>query len=98
MKLYEELRFNVEDHLGMDAIHEDDPVASELRDIFGDHTFFLDDSGLYVVVQIEVGAPEVGNIVKVASWAEDCGELLVHTPEIMPVIVDLMPVGPDSAV
>ena len=97
MRLQEETRFEIEDQLGIDSIHENHPVASEFKEIFGDHTFFLDERGLCIVVPVEVDGPEIGNIVKVASWSDDYSQLVIHEPEIMPVIVDLMPADARSA-
>lgn len=91
MKLETEIRFEIEDQLGLDSIHEDHPAASEFREIFGDHTFFLNEQGLCIIVPVEVETPEMGNVVKVASWSDDYSRLMIHEPEIMPVIVDLVP-------
>jgi len=91
MRLRQETRFEIEDQLGVDSIHEEHPAASEFREIFGDHTFFLGEQGLCIVVPVETDAPETGNFVKVASWSDDCSQLVIHEPEIMPVLVDLTP-------
>lgn len=91
MKLETDIRFEIEDQLGLDSIHDDHPAASEFREIFGDHTFFLNEQGLCIVVPVEADTPEMGNVVKVASWSDDNSHLLIHEPEIMPVIVDLIP-------
>ena len=90
MKLLEEVRFEVEDQLGIDAIHDDHPFAADFKEIFGDHTFFLDEGGLSIVVPEESVAPEMGSMVKVASWTESRDGLWAHDPEILPVVVDLM--------
>lgn len=89
MKHQQELWFEVEDQIGADAIHDDHPIVSEFREIVGDHTFFLDERGLCIVVPVEIGAPRTGNMVKVASWAADHSHLYIHEREIMPVILDL---------
>ena len=36
------------------VIADDNPVAAELNDLFGDHTFFLDGRGLKVLELIEL--------------------------------------------
>ena len=36
-----------------EAIPEDHPAAAQLRQAFGDHTFFLDLSGLHIVAPVE---------------------------------------------
>ena len=97
MRLQEETRFEIEDQLGIDSIHEYHPAASEFREIFGDHTFFLDERGLCIVVPVEIDRLETGNMVKVASWSNDYSKLVIHEPEIMPVIVDLVPADASAA-
>lgn len=56
-------------------------IAPQLRQAFGDHTFFLDAQGLSIV---ESASPDrqVGNIVKLADWADES-----HTT--------LAPIGPE---
>jgi hypothetical protein len=52
------------------AIPDGDPVVPQLTELFGDHTFFLDDGGLSIV---EPGEPmqsgaQTGRLVKLADW------------------------------
>jgi hypothetical protein len=63
------------------------PVAAQLSDMFGDHTFFLDQSGLKVLeptdaataVTTEVAA---GEVVSLADWSDaTLTSLMPHAPE-----------------
>lgn len=51
------------------ALPDNHPSMPELNRVFGDHTFFLDDSGLHIA---EPAVPEEGGeavcMVKLASW------------------------------
>ncbi|HUC18645.1 MAG TPA: hypothetical protein VMA37_13265 [Acetobacteraceae bacterium] len=70
------------------VIPEDHPAVPELTKIFGDHTYFLDDTGLLVVEATEPG--EEGNILKVADWEDASRTVLAcHAPEPTGVVVVL---------
>jgi len=74
------------------VLPDDHPALPDLSRIFGDHTFFLDNSGLNIVES--TGDAEEGEIaarvVKVASWrdANKTG-LQPHDPEPTEVVVAL---------
>lgn len=72
---------------------DDHPVVRFLNELFGDHTFFLDDEGLSIV---EGALPEVavdvqlGRVVKLAKWADARRIYLEpHPPEVTSIIVAL---------
>ena len=79
------------------ALPDNHPSVPELNRVFGDHTFFLDESGLHIV---EPAVPdedesEAGQVVKVASWQDaNRTRLTAHSPEPSDVIVEL---GPESS-
>ncbi len=80
----------VEEQFGVEAIPKEDPVISDLKEAFGDHTFFLDADGLNIVEPNEFPENSTGHVVKVASWSSDeQTELLRHEPEVLPITVDL---------
>jgi hypothetical protein len=69
------------------------PVAAQLSDMFGDHTFFLDQSGLKVLeptdsataITTEVGA---GEVVSLADWSDGTlTSLMPHEPETTGTII-----------
>lgn len=89
MKLNSELVERTLDQIEADAIPEDDPVVPKLRGLFGDHTFFLDNSGLNIVEPMEE-KPRIGKLVNVASWNDaDPPQLLPHVPELTDVLIEL---------
>ena len=80
----------VEEQFGVEAIPEEDSVTSDLKEAFGDHTFFLDADGLNIVEPNVFPESSIGHVVKVASWSSDeQTELLRHEPEVLPITVDL---------
>jgi hypothetical protein len=71
------------------------PAMPQLNRLFGDHTFFVDTSGLSIV---EPAAPttdgvRVGQIVNLANWndADDPPSLAPHDPQPTDVVVVLGP-------
>jgi hypothetical protein len=70
------------------VVPEGHPVMPELTKIFGNHTYFLDESGLLVVEPMEPG--DEGSVVKVADW-EDASRTVLscHPPEPTGVVVVL---------
>ena len=86
----------IEELFGVEAIPEEDPVTSDLKEAFGDHTFFLDADGLNIVELKVFPESSIGNVVKVASWSSDeQTKLLRHEPEVLSITVDLEPGEPD---
>ena len=79
------------------AIPENHPVVPQLSKIFGDHTFFVDNSGLLIVEPAESpGAPQ-GQVIKLATWSDaNRTSLAPHEPEATDVVVVLGADGPDS--
>jgi hypothetical protein len=74
------------------AIPENHPAIPELNRLFGDHTFFLDGSGLHIV-EPTVGDDESrqsANVVKLASWNDaERTSLAAHEPEPTDVTIEL---------
>jgi hypothetical protein len=81
MKLNSELVERTLGQIEADAIPENHPVFPKLKGLFGDHTFFLDSSGLNIVEPM-MQMPRMGKLVNVASWDDaDPSQLLAHLPE-----------------
>jgi hypothetical protein len=75
-----------------EALPDNHPSVPQLNSLFGDHTFFLDDTGLNVLEPAQ--APEMGNqageIVNLAYWNNaDQSKLTPHEPEPTGVVVVL---------
>ena len=76
----------------MDAqvLPESHPVAAELSDMFGDHTFFLDQSGLKVLEPAETAAAggDAGEVVSLADWSDPTlTSLMPHAPETTGTVI-----------
>jgi hypothetical protein len=74
----------------MQALPEDHPIADQLHEVFGVHTFFLGEEGLHIVEQIETLPEETGarEIIKLASWRDDQRSTLqAHEPELVGTVV-----------
>jgi hypothetical protein len=77
----------------MDAqvLPEDHPALGQLSNLFGEHTFFLDESGLKVLEPGKsAGAPnrETGEVVSLADWADaSLTSLRPHEPELTGAVV-----------
>jgi hypothetical protein len=74
------------------AIPENHPAMPELNRLFGDHTFFLDGSGLHII-EPTVGDDEgkqSANVVRLASWNDaERTSLAAHEPEPTDVTIEL---------
>lgn len=79
----------VEQQLGVEALPEENPAMPQLKEMFGDHTFFVDAAGLNIVEPIDPANADTANVVKLAAWTEDGTHLNVHEPEALAVAVDV---------
>lgn len=90
MKLTDKQVRIVEEQVGVKALPEEHPVVENLKDAFGDHTFFLDAAGLNVVEPFPDQGSTQGTVVKIASWTNDeRNELAGHEPEVLSITIDL---------
>jgi hypothetical protein len=75
------------------ALPEGHPVIAQLSEIFGDHTFFIDSSGLSILEptpQPTDGGTKTGQVVRLASWNDPSRSSLVpHEPEATEIMVVL---------
>ena len=75
------------------VLPEDHPAVGQLSDMFGDHTFFLDESGLKVLEPTkatEAGSAgaQTGEVVSLADWNDaSLTSLKPHEPESTGVVV-----------
>lgn len=75
-----------------EVLPDDHPALTQLSDIYGDHTFFLDGSGLNVLESAEAVDTEAytGEIVNLASWSDaTLTSLRPHDPEPTGILVVL---------
>jgi hypothetical protein len=75
------------------------PIVPQLTNLFGEHTFFLDEEGLLIVEPAQAtrsGAP-AGRLVKLASWNDENHKSLApHQAEATDVLVELAPEGSEQ--
>lgn len=74
------------------AIPDNHPVVPQLNELFGDHTFFLDNTGLSIVEPAESPQEGVraGQVVNIANWKDDNRTSLTpHEPEPTDLVVVL---------
>lgn len=91
MKLNSQLVDRTLNQIDAQAVPEDGPLFTKLREIFGDHTFFLDNSGLNILEPMQ-GSSQTGNLVNLASWdSTERQSLVPHSPEPTDVVVELAP-------
>ena len=77
-----------------EVLPDDHPAVTQLNNLFGDHTFFLDSGGLKVLEPSE--APEMqaqtGEVVSLADWSDaTLTSLKPHEPELTGVVIVLEP-------
>jgi hypothetical protein len=76
------------------VLPDNHPALEQLNGIYGEHTFFLDSSGLNVLEPAETSEVEgkTGEIVSLASWSDaTLTSLRPHEPEPTGVLVVLEP-------
>lgn len=76
------------------AIPDDHPVVPQLNSVFGDHTFFINGSGLHVVEPLEPSepSPDAGTVIKLAAWTDESrSSLAPQEPEATGVVIPFKP-------
>src|SRR5712672_3627951 len=74
------------------VLPDDHPAVTQLNNLFGDHTFFLDSGGLKVLEPTEVPEmqAESGEVVSLADWSDaSLTSLKPHEPELTGVVIVL---------
>jgi hypothetical protein len=100
MKLAAAMVAQTLDQYDAKVIPETHPAVPQLSKRFGDHTFFIDGSGLNIVEPTEADEPNhtVGVVVNIATWADaERSALEPHTPEMTDIVVELSPEDPKAA-
>ncbi|OAF08252.1 hypothetical protein AYJ54_16120 [Bradyrhizobium centrolobii] len=90
MKLTSEQVKQTVRQLGAQVLPDEHPAMPQLNSMFGEHTFFVDESGLKVLEPAQsVGADrQSGEVVSLADWGDsDLTRLMAHEPEPTGVIV-----------
>jgi len=72
------------------VLPDDHPAATQFTSLFGDHTFFLDGSGLKVLEPTETddAGMQSGEVVSLADWTDaTLTSLKPHEPELTGTII-----------
>jgi len=97
MKLAAAMVAQALDQYDAKVLPESHPAVPQLSKRFGDHTFFVDGSGLNIVepTEAEETNQTVGVVVNIASWADaERSALEPHAPEMTDIVVELGPGNP----
>jgi hypothetical protein len=90
----------VQRQTGADPIPDDHPVMDQLKSYFGDHTFYVDQTGLHIWENLGGDSEEEEEqvtAVTVASWTdEEKTSLRPHGPKPTAVVVKLHPGTPEG--
>jgi hypothetical protein len=76
--------------LGAQVLPDEHPAMPQLNSMFGEHTFFVDESGLKVLEPTpSLGAEcQTGEVVSLADWSDaELTRLTAHEPDPTGVIV-----------
>jgi hypothetical protein len=102
MKLNTAQVARTESQLQAQALPENHPLVPELNRLFGDHTYFLNRSGLNIVERAgeapELSASDVGGdtgvVINIANWTDSSlPKLKAHEPELTDYTVALLTDG-----
>jgi hypothetical protein len=92
MKLNPVLVERAVSQLGADPIPEQHPAMPQLNQVFGEHTFFVDDDGLSIVEPVAPGntGELTGEVMQVARWTDgNRTNLAPQQPEPTGVVIVL---------
>lgn len=95
MKLSDEQIKAVEENTGLQPVPDDNPAMDQLKENFGEHTFYVDDRGLYVLETAPDDAEEDhATAVQVAQWTdENMTALQPHEPKATDAVIKITRTG-----
>jgi hypothetical protein len=92
MKLNEAQISKILSQFRAQVLAEDHPAAAHFCELFGQHTFFLNATGLHVLEMLEVPGMEAedGEVISLADWSDaDFTKLTTHQPEPTGLVIRL---------
>jgi hypothetical protein len=92
MKLSSEAVEQTLNQFEAEPLPDNHPAVAQLNQIFGDHTYFLDGTGLHILELTEAtdSGSRQGVVVKLASWSDESRTSLApHAPEPTNVVIEL---------
>lgn len=88
MKLTEAQAERIKSQFGAEPLPTDEPAVDQLKDAFGEHTFYLDANGLIIFEPVEE-QPESARAVVVAVWTDEKKEQLAGVqPQETATVID----------
>ena len=79
-------------------IKDDSPLKPKLSELFGDHTFFLDNEGVHIVEPAEPrSSVPAGKVIQLARWKDSSHTALTpHRPQATDIVVVLGAEDPEE--
>lgn len=99
MKLAAPMVVRTLDQYDAKVLPETHPAVPQLSKRFGDHTFFIDETGLNIVEPAETDEPgqTTAVVVNLATWSNaERSSLDPHPPEPTDIVVELGRTGSDD--
>ena len=89
MKMSSQMVERTLSHFEAQPVPDDHPAVTQLNRLFGDHTFFLDGTGLLIGAgRAKRKRAQSGVVVKLASWSDSARTSLApHPPEVTDHII-----------
>ena len=95
MKLSTAQIAEVKEQTGIDPLPDEHPNTPDLKEAFGDHTFYLDTNGLHVLESAPgemIEDKQAVAVIRVASWADDERTALApHDPQVSEAALAVTP-------
>ena len=93
MKLTSEQVARTTSQFEVQALPESHPAVAQLSELFGEHTFLLDQNGLNILEPADAspkGRVQAARVVNLANWSDETlTRLAPHEPEPTGAIVEL---------
>ncbi len=93
MKLTTEQVARTMNQFEIQALPDSHPAVQQLDELFGEHTFLLDNNGLNILEPAEAnpkGRVQAARVVNLANWSDDTlTRLTPHEPEPTGAIIEL---------
>ena len=95
MKLTSEQVARTINQFEVQALPDSHPAIPQLKELFGEHTFLLDNNGLNILEPADAsprGRVQAARVVNLANWSDETlTRLAPHEPEPIGDIVELVP-------
>ena len=98
MKLNTQQVSAIKEQIGAEPVDQTSDAETQLREVFGEHTFYADATGLFVLEpatpETAPEAAESAQVIQIATWSnEEKDTLKSIEPKSSGVVVSLVPSG-----